>query len=83
MSKRFGKQQESTHDRNERDPRGPKCYKCFGYGHVHKDCANLKSNKPRDQKSFNITLSDTDEEVPDENADYVAFAVSFDYDDSK
>jgi hypothetical protein len=50
---------------------------------VHKDCANLKSNKPSDQKSFNITLSDTDEEVPDENANYVAFAMSFDYDDSK
>jgi hypothetical protein len=41
ISKRFGKQKESTQDINERDPRGPKCYKCFAYGHVRKDCANL------------------------------------------
>jgi hypothetical protein len=50
ISKRFGKQKESTHDRNERDPSGPKCYECSSYGHVHKDCANLKSNKLKDKK---------------------------------
>jgi hypothetical protein len=52
--KRFGKPIESTQDRNERDPRGPKCYKCSGYGHVRKDCANLMSNKPKDKKKLSI-----------------------------
>jgi hypothetical protein len=50
IPKRFGKPEESTHDRNEREPRGPKCYKCSGYGHLRKDCANLMSNKPNDKK---------------------------------
>ena len=55
ISKRFGKPKESTRDRNERDPRGLKCYECSGYGYVRKDCANLMSNKPKDKKAFNIT----------------------------
>ena len=57
--------------------------KCFGYGHVCKDCANLKSNKPKDQKAFNITLNDTGEEVLDESPNYLAFVASYDSDDSK
>jgi pyruvate-formate lyase-activating enzyme len=47
---------------------------------VCKYCANLKSNKPRDQKAFNITLSEIDEEVLDENANYLAFAMLYDFD---
>jgi hypothetical protein len=54
ISKRFGKPTESTQDRNERDPCGPKCYECPGYGHVCKDCANLMSNKPKDKKKLSI-----------------------------
>ena len=83
ISKRFGKQKESTQDRNERDSRGPKYYECSGYGHARKDLANLESNKPKDQKAFNITLSDIDEEVLDESPNYVAFVASYDSDDSK
>jgi hypothetical protein len=82
IPKRFGKPEESTHDRNERDPRGPKCYECSGYGHLHKNCANLMSNKPNDKKAFNITMSDTDEEVLDDSPNYVAFVASYDSDDS-
>jgi hypothetical protein len=66
----------------ERDPRGPKCYECFGCGHLRKDCANLMSNKPNDKKAFNITMSDTDEEVLDDSPNYVAFGASYDSDDS-
>jgi hypothetical protein len=82
IPKRFGKPKESTHDRNERDPRGPKCYECSGYSHLRKDCANLMSNKPKDKKAFNITMSDTDEEVLDDSPNYVAFVASYDSDDS-
>jgi regulator of replication initiation timing len=80
--KRLEKLEESYKDRNERDPRGPKCYECSGYGHLCKDCANLISNKPNDKKAFNITMSDTDEEVPDDSPNYVAFGISYDSDDS-
>ena len=52
----------------------------FRLGHVRKDCANLKSNKSKDQKAFNITLSDIDEE---ETPNYMAFVASYDSDDSK
>jgi hypothetical protein len=83
ICKRFGKQKESTQDRNERDPHGLKCYECSGYCHVRKDCANLKSNKPKDQKAFNITLSDIGEEVLNESPNYLAFVASYDSDDSK
>jgi hypothetical protein len=80
--KRLEKLEESYKDRNERDPCGPKCYECSGYGHLRKDCANLMSNKPNDKKAFNITMSDTDEEVLDDSPNYVAFGVSYDSDDS-
>jgi hypothetical protein len=80
--KRFEKLEESNKDRNERDPRGPKCYECSGYGHLRKDCANLMSNKSNDKKAFNITMSDTDEEVLDDSPNCVAFGVSYDFDDS-
>jgi hypothetical protein len=76
--KRLEKLEESYKNRNERDPRGPKCYECSGYGHLGKDCANLMSNKPNDKKAFNITMSDTDEEVLDDSPNYVAFGVSYD-----
>jgi hypothetical protein len=79
ISKRFGKQKGSTQERNERDPHGPKCYECFGYGHVRNDCANLKSNKLKDQKALNITLNDTDEK---ETPNCMAFVASYDSDDS-
>ena len=82
ISKRFGKPIESTQDRNERDPCGPKCYECSGYGHVRKDFANLMSNKPKDKKAFNITMSDIDDEVFDDSPNYVAFVASYDSDDS-
>jgi hypothetical protein len=66
----------------ERDPRSLKCYKCSGYGHLRKDCANLMSNKPNDKKAFNITMSDIDEEVLDDSPNYIAFGASYDSDDS-
>jgi hypothetical protein len=26
----------------KKDSRGPRCYECSGYGHIHADCGNLK-----------------------------------------
>ena len=83
ISKKFGKPKESTQDKNENDPHGSKCYECSIYGHVRKDCGNLKSNKPIEQKAYNITLSDTDEEVLDDSLNYVAFVAPYEFDDSK
>jgi predicted nuclease with TOPRIM domain len=79
ISKIFGKQKGSTLEINERDPHGPKCYECSGYGHVRNDCANLKSNKLKDQTALNITLNDTDEE---ETPNCMAFVASYDSNDS-
>jgi hypothetical protein len=55
----------------------------IGYGHVRKDCGNLKSNKPNEQKAFNITSSDIDEEVLYESPNYVAFVASYKSNESK
>jgi hypothetical protein len=26
----------------KKDPRGPKCFECSGFGHIRADCGNLK-----------------------------------------
>jgi hypothetical protein len=83
ISKRFGKPKESTQDRNKKDPHGPKCYEYSGYSYVCKDCGNLKSNKPNEEKAYNITLSDIDEEVLDDSPNYVAFVASYEFDNFK
>jgi hypothetical protein len=42
-----------------KDPRGPRCFECSGFGHTHADCGNLKQGK---EKAYNATLSDESEE---------------------
>jgi hypothetical protein len=27
---------------DKKDPRGPRCYECSGYGHIWADCENIK-----------------------------------------
>jgi hypothetical protein len=46
-------------EEEKRDPRGPQCFECSGFGHIHADCGNLKKGK---QKAYNVTLSDESEE---------------------
>ena len=41
------------------------------------------SNKPKEQKAYNITLNDTNEEVLDDSPNYVEFVASYESDDSK
>jgi hypothetical protein len=47
----------------KKDPRGPKCFECSGFGHILADCGNLKQSKG---KAYNATLSDEleEEETP-------------------
>jgi len=41
-----------------KDPRGPRCFECSGFGHIRADCGNLKQKG----KAYNATLSDESEE---------------------
>jgi hypothetical protein len=43
----------------KKDPRGPRCFECSGFGHIPADCGNLKQGKG---KAYNATLSDESEE---------------------
>jgi hypothetical protein len=55
----------------KKDPRGPKCFECSSYGHIHADCGNLKQSKG---KAYNATLSDSDnDETPGKDSKSLAF----------
>jgi len=43
----------------KKDPRGPRCFECSGFGHIRADCRNLMQGKG---KAYNMTLSDESEE---------------------
>jgi hypothetical protein len=50
----------------KKDPRGPQCFECSGFGHIWTECANLKKLQG---KAFNTTLSDEfekEEETPED-----------------
>jgi hypothetical protein len=55
----------------KKDPRGPKCFECSGFGHIRADCGNLKQGNG---KAYNVTLSEEseEEEVP-ESKKFIAF----------
>jgi hypothetical protein len=46
-------------EEEKKDPRGPRCFECSGFGHIRADCRNLKKGKG---KAYNVTLSDESEE---------------------
>jgi hypothetical protein len=48
-----------SEEAEKKDPRGPKCFECSGFGHIRADCGNLKKGKG---KAYNATLSDESEE---------------------
>jgi hypothetical protein len=43
----------------KKDPRGPRCFECSGFGYIQANCGNLKQGKG---KAYNATLSDESEE---------------------
>jgi hypothetical protein len=54
----------------KKDPRGPRCFKCSGFGHIRADCENLKKGK---WKAYNVTLNDESEEEAPEFEKFLAF----------
>jgi len=46
-------------EEEKKDPKGPQCFECSGFGHIRVDCGNLKKGKG---KAYNLTLSDGSEE---------------------
>jgi hypothetical protein len=57
-------------EEEKRDPRGPRCFECSGFGHIRADCGNLKKGKG---KAYNVTLSDESEEEAPESEKFLAF----------
>jgi hypothetical protein len=55
----------------KKDPRGPRCFECSGFGHIRDDCGNLMQGKG---KAYNATLSDeSEEEETPEQEKFLAF----------
>jgi hypothetical protein len=61
-------------EEEKKDPRGPRCFDCSGYGHIWADCGNLKKGKG---KAYNVTLSDESEEEAPESEKFIAFVAPF------
>jgi hypothetical protein len=61
FSKRLKKapRESEPEEAKKKDPRGPRCFECSGFGHTQADCGNLKQGKG---KAYNTTLSDESEE---------------------
>jgi hypothetical protein len=57
-------------EEEKKDPRGPRCYECSGFGHIRADCRNLKKGKG---KAYNVTLSEELEEEAPESEKFLAF----------
>jgi hypothetical protein len=59
----------------KKDPRGPRCFECSGFGHIQANCGNLKQGKG---KAYNVTLGDEseeeeEEETPAQDQKFLAF----------
>jgi ribosomal protein L12E/L44/L45/RPP1/RPP2 len=64
----------------KKDPRGPRCFECSGFGHIQADCGSLKKGKG---KAYNVTHSDESEEEAPESDKFLAFvAPLFEEEDS-
>jgi hypothetical protein len=57
-------------EEEKKDPRGPRCFECSGFGHIRADCQNLKKGKG---KAYNVTLNDESEEEAPESEKFLAF----------
>jgi len=57
-------------EEEKKDPRGPRCFECSGFGHIRADCGNLKKGKG---KAYNVTLSDESEKDALESEKFLAF----------
>jgi hypothetical protein len=57
-------------EEEKKDLRGPRCFECWGFGHIRADCGNLKKGKG---KAYNVTLSDESVEEAPESEKFLAF----------
>jgi hypothetical protein len=55
----------------KKDPKGPRCYECSGFGHIWANCGNLKQGKGN---AYNVILCDEskEEEAPEQEK-FLAF----------
>jgi hypothetical protein len=60
-------------EEEKKDPKGPRCFECSGFGHIRAGCGNLKKGKG---KAYNVTLSDESEEEAPESEKFLAFVAS-------
>jgi hypothetical protein len=59
-------------EEEKKDPRGPRCFECSGFGNIRANCRNLKKGKGKG-KTYNVTLSDESEEEAPESEKFLAF----------
>jgi hypothetical protein len=72
---------ESELDEDEqKDPRGPRCFECSGFGHIRAHCGNLKQGKG---KAYNATLSDELEEEEETPQDQKFLAFVYPHEDQE
>jgi hypothetical protein len=57
-------------EEDKKDPRGPRCFECSGFGHIWADCGNLRKGKG---KAYNVTLNDESEEEAPESEIFLDF----------
>jgi hypothetical protein len=65
-----------TEEAEKKDPRGPQCFECSGFGYIRIECANLKKQRG---KAFNATLNNEsakEEEAPEEEK-FLAFVAPY------
>jgi hypothetical protein len=60
-------------EEEKKDPRGPRCFECSGFGHIRADCGNLKKGKG---KAYNVTLSDESKEEAPKSKKFLAFVAT-------
>jgi hypothetical protein len=72
-----------TEEEEKKDPMGPQCFECSGFGHIRTECANLRKQKG---KAFHATLSnefEKEEETYEEEKLLAFVAPHEDKEDSK
>jgi RNA-binding protein YhbY len=78
LAKNFGRlmkapRESEPEEAEKKDPRGPRCFECSGFGHIRADSGNLKQAK---RKAYNATLNDEseeEEETPAQDQKFLAF----------
>jgi len=57
----------------KKDPRGPRCFECLGYGHIRANYGNLKQAKGTANNATLTDESEEEEETPAQDQKFPAF----------